>query len=272
MTELVSTAIVQETVSQILSGLVPKYEEKEESNEKRNLERLEMAHIRLEAALETSNMWHVTDASLLRWRRKLKRVAEECDDTLHKCKQRILEDELMEREVRNFSLPNRIVHATKSFIFSVLNRNNNELTTSIAQRFEWYAHGASEFLRFIEFGGTPCHHMPFDSLIKNLFAGKQLHHKIFRGNMYPLIQLWLAPIRTSVHGTNVGLTFIQCDGTPEGMNLLNCLLKTSHGGHLFIHIIKNIGTNSTASYISGFAQTHFVASSMVNMRLHVLAT
>ena len=81
-----STAIVQETVSQILSGLVQKYEEKEESNANRNLERLEMAHIRLEAALETSERWQITDASLLRWRRKLKRAAQECDETMHKCK------------------------------------------------------------------------------------------------------------------------------------------------------------------------------------------
>nr|XP_034579647.1 uncharacterized protein LOC117843197 isoform X3 [Setaria viridis]TKW30198.1 hypothetical protein SEVIR_2G019800v2 [Setaria viridis] len=99
MAELVSAAIVQETVGQILSGLVQKYEEKEESNEKRNLERLEMAHIRLEAALETSNKWQITDASLLHWRRNLKRAAQECDDTLHKCKQRILEDEQMEQEL-----------------------------------------------------------------------------------------------------------------------------------------------------------------------------
>ena len=68
MAESVSTAIVQETVSQILSGIVQKYEEKEESNANRNLERLEMAHIRLEAALETSEKWKITDPSLLRWR------------------------------------------------------------------------------------------------------------------------------------------------------------------------------------------------------------
>jgi hypothetical protein len=84
MAELVSTTIVQETVTQILSCLVQKYEKKEESNEKRNLERLEMAQIRLEAALETSNKWQVTDTSLLRWRRKLKRAVEDCDATLHK--------------------------------------------------------------------------------------------------------------------------------------------------------------------------------------------
>ena len=83
MAESVSTAIVQETVNQILSGIVQKYEEKEESNANRNMERLEMAHIRLEAALETSEKWQITDASLLRWRKKLKRAAQECDDTLH---------------------------------------------------------------------------------------------------------------------------------------------------------------------------------------------
>jgi len=53
MAEIVSSAVVQETVSQVPSGLVQKYEEIEESNVNRNLERLEMAHIRLEAALET---------------------------------------------------------------------------------------------------------------------------------------------------------------------------------------------------------------------------
>ena len=57
MAELVSTAIVHETVSQVLSGIVQKYEEKDKSNANTNLERLEMAHIRLEAALETSEKW-----------------------------------------------------------------------------------------------------------------------------------------------------------------------------------------------------------------------
>ena len=52
MAEIVGSAVVQETVSQIFSNLVQNYE-KVESNANRNLERLEMAHIRLEAALET---------------------------------------------------------------------------------------------------------------------------------------------------------------------------------------------------------------------------
>ena len=42
-------------------------------------------------ALEMSNKWQVTDASLLRCCKMLKGAAQECDDRLHKCVQRILE-------------------------------------------------------------------------------------------------------------------------------------------------------------------------------------
>ncbi|KAJ1287519.1 hypothetical protein BS78_02G016300 [Paspalum vaginatum] len=100
MAQIVSTAVVQETVSKVLSNLVQKYEEREESNANRNMERLEMAHIRLKAVLETSGKWQITDTSLLRWRRKLERAAQECDETLHRWKQRILEDEETEKELK----------------------------------------------------------------------------------------------------------------------------------------------------------------------------
>jgi hypothetical protein len=72
MYEMISSVVVQETVGQILSGLVYRYEGKENSDPSDNLERLEMAHIKLEAALETSSKWQVTDSSLLRWCKKLK--------------------------------------------------------------------------------------------------------------------------------------------------------------------------------------------------------
>ncbi|CAL5034596.1 unnamed protein product [Urochloa decumbens] len=98
MAEMVSSVIVKETVSQILSGLVHKCEGKEKSNANTDMERLEMAHIRLEAALEISSKWVIADASLLRWRKKLKLATQECDDALHKCKRRMLEEEQMEQE------------------------------------------------------------------------------------------------------------------------------------------------------------------------------
>ncbi|CAD6220443.1 unnamed protein product [Miscanthus lutarioriparius] len=130
MAEMVSSAVIQETVSQILSGLVQKYEEKEESNVNRNLERLQMAHIWLEAALDISDKWQVTDASLLRWHKKLKRAAQECDDTLHKCKQRIVEGEQMEQEVRKSSFPTRVAHATKSFISSAFSDKSSAIAVT----------------------------------------------------------------------------------------------------------------------------------------------
>nr|TKW30235.1 hypothetical protein SEVIR_2G022100v2 [Setaria viridis] len=114
-----------------------------------------------------------------------------------------------------------------SFALSIFKRNDNNLRRSIAQRFEWYADGASEFLRFIELGGTPRRHMPFESLVKNLFAGKELRHKIVRGNEYPLFQLWLTPIHNLMHGIDVTLTFIQYDGTPEGNIIFSLVIQLS---------------------------------------------
>ena len=239
MTEMVSSMVVQETVSQILSGLVHSYEGKEDSNPNDNLERLEMAHIKLEAALETCSRWHVTDLSLLRWRKKLKRAAQECDDTLYKYKKMILEDEQMEQEVRNSPIPNRIVHATKSFALSIFNRDKGILTRSIVQRFEWFADGATEFLRFIELGGTPHCHVTFHSLVKHLFEGKELHHKIAHGKEYPSFLLWLVPFRTAEHGIEVSLIFIHKDSNaPEGNFFLGIMLQLSESSDIVGMAIK----------------------------------
>jgi hypothetical protein len=41
---------------------------------------MEMAHIKLEAALDASNKWNVTSATLPRL---LKSAVQECDNTLH---------------------------------------------------------------------------------------------------------------------------------------------------------------------------------------------
>jgi len=210
MAEIVGSAVVQESVSQIVSGLLQKYEDKHNSNAFRNLERLEMAHIRLEAVLQTSDKWDITDTSLLRWRRKLKCAAQEHDDTLHRCRQRILEDEHIEKEVSNSSLPKRVVHATRSFVSSIFNHDKNDLNRSIVQRFEWFADGASEFLRLLELGGTPRCCMPFNPFNRHLLAGKILQHRIIRANKRPLFLL-LAPFISAEHGIQGRLFFMQKD-------------------------------------------------------------
>ncbi|KAJ1287535.1 hypothetical protein BS78_02G017800 [Paspalum vaginatum] len=229
MAETVSSAVVQETVSQVLSNLVPKYEEKDgESNATTNLERLEMAHIRLEAALEVSDKWHITATSLLRWRRKLKRAAQECDDTLHRFKQRILEDEEAENEVRKSSFPRRVAHATKSIVSSIFSLNNNDDSDSSAvRRFERFADGATEFLRFVEFGGTPCRHMPFDHLVRHLLTGKKLQYMTIQANRCTLILL-LAPFVTEEHGVEARLMIMQKDDSaPEDDFFLTLMLQLS---------------------------------------------
>uniref|UniRef100_K3ZSR7 Rx N-terminal domain-containing protein n=1 Tax=Setaria italica TaxID=4555 RepID=K3ZSR7_SETIT len=226
MANMVSSAVVHEAVSQILSDLINRHEGKEKSKANENLERLEMAHIKLEAALETSEKWQITGASLLRWRKKLKRAAQECDDTLHRCKNRILEEEQIEQEVRNSAFPKRIAHATRSLISSAFG-HDNQLRTSIVRRFEWYADGAGDFLRFIELGCTPHCHMPFNPFIKNFFAGKKLQHKIDQGNGSSFFILWL-PFITAEHRVEVSLVFIQKDGNaPENNFYFSIMLQLS---------------------------------------------
>lgn len=53
-------------MKRIMSGLTGKDEEKCEQKE--NIERMEMAHIKMEAVLEVSNRWQITDRQLLQCR------------------------------------------------------------------------------------------------------------------------------------------------------------------------------------------------------------
>ncbi|GJN09899.1 hypothetical protein PR202_ga27948 [Eleusine coracana subsp. coracana] len=104
---------------------------------------------------------------------------------------------------------------------------------------EWYADGATEFLRFMEVGGTPCRHMPFDSLVKHLFAGKQLHHKILRGNGHPSFLLWLVPYRTADHGIEATLKIIHKYGNaPEKNFFLGVMLQISEHTDIVGIVIK----------------------------------
>jgi hypothetical protein len=66
---MVSSAVVLEAVSQILSDLINRHEGKQKSKANENLERLEMVHIKLEAALETSEKWEITGAIMLHWQK-----------------------------------------------------------------------------------------------------------------------------------------------------------------------------------------------------------
>nr|CAB3490187.1 unnamed protein product [Digitaria exilis] len=148
MADTVSSAVAQEAVHHVLSGLMERYEHS--SDAKDLIERMEMAHIRLEAALEASQRWSITNEPLLRWRSKLKRATQECDHTLRRCRRR-----LQEEEEERSSLPSRVARAAMSLVSSIIGGDSDDkVGGSTVRRFERFADGASEFLRYVELGGS----------------------------------------------------------------------------------------------------------------------
>ena len=110
-----------------------------------------MTYIKMEAVLQVSNRWQITDKPLRQWQSKLKRTPEECDNALLRCKQRTLEEEQMRKQVSQSSFPKPIARATKSFLSPVIGTSNNESISSFVNvwRFERYANGANEFLKTV---------------------------------------------------------------------------------------------------------------------------
>uniref|UniRef100_A0A0D9WV15 Rx N-terminal domain-containing protein n=1 Tax=Leersia perrieri TaxID=77586 RepID=A0A0D9WV15_9ORYZ len=235
MGEIVSSAVVNETVSRITSGLIDRCQQK--SSVEDHLEKLEMAQIKLDIALETSDKWQITSGPLLHWQKKLKRVTEECDDTLRKCRQRVQEEEEMEQQVRNSSFLSRIVHATKSLVSSIFHSGTDELSRSAVRRFEWFADGANDFLRSVEFGCTPHSYFFFDPLIRHLLAGERLEYKLVEGNKQHLF--WIRPINITEQGVEAKLIFVYHDSSaPEDNFVLCVMLQLSESTNILGTTIK----------------------------------
>ncbi|CAD6256495.1 unnamed protein product [Miscanthus lutarioriparius] len=190
---------------------------------------MEMAHIKLEAALETSNKWNVTSAPLLRWQSKLKRTSQECDHTLRRCRQRLQEEEEVQQVLRSSSFPKRIAHSAMSFVSLIFSHGkDDELTGSTAtRRFERFAEGASEFLRYVELGGTPCRYMFFDPLIRHLLTGKGTRYCfVSKGQHLSFLLQPFSPLQE--HGMEGNLIFLLEDANaPENNFLLTLQLRLS---------------------------------------------
>ncbi|KAJ1255701.1 hypothetical protein BS78_K170300 [Paspalum vaginatum] len=229
--EMVGSAVAQEAVTQVLSRFKERYQEK--SNAKEHMERLEMAHIKLEAALETSQRWSVTSAPLLRWRSKLKRAAQECDHTLRRCRQRLQEEE----EVRSSSLPERIAHAARSLLSSIFDRGSDEGDDELRgpataiRRFERFAEGAGEFLRYVELGGRPRRRYVFFDvgLVRHLLAGEGTRRCFVHGAQH--LSFLLQPLSCPPErgrGQEGYLMVLLDDGdAPENSFLLSLSLRLS---------------------------------------------
>ncbi|KAL6654893.1 hypothetical protein ACP70R_008358 [Stipagrostis hirtigluma subsp. patula] len=224
MAEMVSSAVVQEAVNRVLSSATDKYEET--SNAKEHMDRMEIAHIKLEAALEMSENWSLSSAPLLRWRSKLKRVSQECDETLRRCKQLLQEEEEEAEMVNSSSFPKRIAHSARSMVSSIFSRSSEEPSRSTVRRFEWFAEGASEFLRYVELGGAPRQHLFLDPLARHLLAGKGAKYFVVHGGQR--LTLFLRPFGSPEYGTEVRMVFLLEDGNaPQNNFVLALTLRVS---------------------------------------------
>nr|CAB3495546.1 unnamed protein product [Digitaria exilis] len=212
-----ASVIVEETMKQIISGGLIADTRGEKPDAVEHVERLEMAQIRLEAALETSVRWPIRDASLLRWRGKLKRAAQEC-------KQRIIEDK--GKKEHESSFPKRVARATRSYPSSLVAGGGAATHGVDARRFEWFADSASDFVRFVELGGTARRYMFFDPLVGQLLAGNELRYRLIRGSQYHL--LCMRPASFEGRGMEAKMLYVyEDDDAPEKNFCLGLMLRLS---------------------------------------------
>jgi hypothetical protein len=172
-----------------------------------------------------SQGWNITSAPLLRWRSKLKRALQDCDDTLHKCKKRIQEDE--EAEAEAVMGGHQISHYTRRFVSSIFKRHGSSelIRRSIVKRFEWFADGASDFIRFVELGCTPRNYMFLGLLVRHLLAGQTIEYKLALRHQQHLF--YLRPVNTP-EGMEGRLLYVLKDSdTPENNFLLGISLRIS---------------------------------------------
>ncbi|CAL4983769.1 unnamed protein product [Urochloa decumbens] len=235
MAEMVSSIIVKEVMDRTISSLIGKADVK--SQDRGNMERLEMAHIKMEAVLQMSNRWQIIHVPLLRWQTKLKRASEECNETLRRCRQRAMEEE----EVRQSSFPKRIAHVTKKLMSSSFTGySNDELgsgsSTTTVRRFERFAAGATEFLKYVELGGTPWKYMFFNPLIGHLLRGKSMRYQAFQESK--CYYIGIRPMIFADRGVEVIIGFL-CHDFKEPTNGFNVgiILRLSESTDIFNVII-----------------------------------
>ncbi|KAF0931895.1 hypothetical protein E2562_007087 [Oryza meyeriana var. granulata] len=217
--EMISSAVVGETLNRVVSRILTTGSHGEDDRRdgiRGSVERLEMAHGRMEAVLELSTRWPITDVSLLRWRLRLKRAAEECDSALRRKKQLAVEDD---EAASRSSFPRRVAHATRSLVSALIGGRDGDSDKSSSsssapaanvRRFERLADGASEFLKLVELGGTrPRQHAFFDPLIGRLLAGETLNYRSVRGRKF--CYLGVRPVSFEERGVEAMVGFVVQD-------------------------------------------------------------
>ncbi|RLN04114.1 hypothetical protein C2845_PM13G02850 [Panicum miliaceum] len=173
-----SSALAQEGVSRVSSYISTKLDDR--ASRAHSIERLEMALSRLEFVLERTRKMPMTHVSLLQRRNKLESAYIEGRDLLNKHKPRVLESheevgQVAVVEKSSSYLYQRIARAAANMsISSLLGLNKEHLSSSDAQRFEWYADCADKFVTDVESGCPLRRHIFRYPFVTQLFQGKIL--------------------------------------------------------------------------------------------------
>ncbi|CAM0145197.1 unnamed protein product [Urochloa decumbens] len=269
MEGILGSAVVQEAISIVSSVIFKKHEEK--ASRKRSIEKLEMAHTELELAIERSSKLPITDVSLLRRRKILKRAFIECGDVLHRCKlQAQEEDEEIKREV-NSCFPKRIARATKSSIAYFFTTGIDELSSSDVGRFGWLADCASKFVRDVESGCSLRHYTFCNPLVRHLLQGKTLKHEMEQGSKSRYFHLWSICFEERGVEAQLYFSYVDRDALEKSFST-TLLLRLSESTDIVGISVKclqslaslfNLGAETATGELTLLANLHDISQSYV---------
>ncbi|WVZ61708.1 hypothetical protein U9M48_011538 [Paspalum notatum var. saurae] len=185
---MVFSSVLQEFVSQGISFVLGKRKMKDSQGHM--MERLEMAASGLELALGRSAKMPITDVSLLKRRKMLKRAYLEAMELLDKHKQ-----QAAAAAPAAGGREQSIVQGVKRtrWISNVLTTNSlASLSTDDIRRFEWFADCAGKFLKDVEYGCSLRQYTFCSPSIRHLLEGKTLGNRLEQGNHLRRFYIWPA--------------------------------------------------------------------------------
>ncbi|XP_040384545.1 uncharacterized protein LOC102706890 [Oryza brachyantha] len=171
--EIVGSAVVGEAVSRICSYLIGRAAADEAVGDaEQNEERMEVALLRIQAAVEEAGSWHITNRPVVRWRDRLKRAAGEGECVLREHRQRrrrVADDDDAHRH--RLWLPRCVARAAGRKLFAAVGGGDGQrLSGGTVLRFERLADGVGDFVRLVESGGRAKRFVPFHPVAASLLA------------------------------------------------------------------------------------------------------
>jgi hypothetical protein len=127
---------------------------------------------------------------------------------LRRCRQRLQEEEEVKQGLQSSSFPKRVAQTAMPFVSSMFSGGNDDEVRgpTAVRRFERFADGATEFLRYVELGGTPCRYMFYVPLIRHLLAGTGTKYCFVHGGQH--LSLILQPFSPPNRGMEGALIFL----------------------------------------------------------------